>query len=306
MTPAPTLFFGTGSGRCGTMLLANLLNAEPGARALHEGKIRTREEAGEQHLPFLTLQNYRAYCHPEEAEALLRKTRAAAVPEAVAALTEGAGTEGTGTEEPEAAGTGEGPPRLFGDIAYNYAPFVHVLPAVFPQARLIVLHRDGRDFVRSAWTAEEPDPAPVGWPAPGRRLTRTERYIALGRLRPRPGTDMAADWPAMDPVARNAWLWAETNRLILDGLEAWAPERVRVLRFDAFTAGLPDSYAALRGFLGLEGPVPAAAEALMARPVNARTATHLPPWRQWDDATSRRFWRYAGDMMDRLGYGERR
>ncbi len=41
------LFFGVGTGRCGTMTMANLLNAETGVVALHEGQFRHEEQAGD-------------------------------------------------------------------------------------------------------------------------------------------------------------------------------------------------------------------------------------------------------------------
>ena len=66
------LVFGTGSGRCGTMTLANILNAEPDVVCTHEGKFREREETGVQVIPFLTLQNLIAYHEPAQALGILK------------------------------------------------------------------------------------------------------------------------------------------------------------------------------------------------------------------------------------------
>ncbi len=123
------IVFGTGTGRCGTMTIANLLNAEEEALCLHEGKVRDREESGEQFLPFLTLQNYLAYRSPHEAYDMLREARKN-VPELASRY------------------------ALFGDIAYNYAPFVRVIPELLPEAKLLVVFRNGRSFIRSAYTTE--------------------------------------------------------------------------------------------------------------------------------------------------------
>lgn len=281
MKRKPAIFFGTGTGRCGTMLLANLLNSEPGVVTLHEGKFRHEEEAGEQVLPFLTLQNFHAYCQPETAVDILRKTRAETVPRVAAELDA----------------------SVLGDIAYNYACFVKALPSVFPEAKLLFIHRDGRDFVRSAYTAEVPDPTPVGWLDEGRPQTRVERYIALGRLRPCPGDPLEVDWPALTPVAKNAWLWAETNRLILEGLEAWSPGSVLTVRFEDLVADLTGQYAAIKRFLGLQETHSDAFTELTRRPINLRKAHVLPPWREWDADVTESFWEFAGEMMRKLGYG---
>ena len=60
------LFFGAGSGRCGTMMLANLLNSEQHLLCLHEGNERDKETPGKQWLPFLTLENVLAFWEPEQ------------------------------------------------------------------------------------------------------------------------------------------------------------------------------------------------------------------------------------------------
>ncbi len=230
-------------------------------------------------LPFLTLQNFQAYYHPAEAAAVIAKNRA-------------------GMAETRARMDAD----LLGDIAYNYAPFTAALAEIFPGARLLFIHRDGRDFVRSAYTDEAPDPAPVGWADPARTLTSVERFIALGRLRPLPGDPLVDEWPGMTPVERNAWLWAETNRLILEGLDTWPGERVMGIRFEDFVPAPMEVYADIRAFLGIRDAVPVAAERILGRPINPRKRTVLPHWRDWDRGTTDAFWRYAADMMDRLGY----
>ena len=280
MSVSPTVFFGAGTGRCGTMLLANLLNSEPGTVALHEGKFRHEEKAGEQVLPFLTLQNFHAYCQPAMAEGILRKTRAETVPQAATKLKR----------------------TVFGDIAYNYAPFIKTLPRVFPEAKLIFIHRDGRDFVRSAYTAEVPDPTPVGWSEDGRPQTRIERFIAMGRLRPCPGDLLEVEWENLTPLEKNAWLWAETNRLILDGLDAWPSEAVLTVRFEELVADLDNQYVAIKRFLGLPEIHTESFVKFARRKINPRKAYVLPHWRDWGEEATVAFWQYAGEVMVKLGY----
>lgn len=274
------IFFGVGTGRCGTMTLTNLLNSERNVVALHEGKFRDGDKSGDQILPFLTLQNYHAYCFPREAEQILQKTR----------------------NHTTVMGSVDEGVSIFGDIAYNYAPFVAVLPRLLCDSKLLFIYRDGRDFVRSAYTAEIPDPTPVGWLDEGRPITRLERYITLGRLRPKPGDPLEVDWPDLTPVEKNAWLWAETNRLILEGLNSWKPQNIFRIKFEDFAAAPLDIYKDIRNFLGIVTPLPEAVEHILEKPINARRQTVLPPWQEWDEMTTREFWKFADSMMKKLGY----
>lgn len=266
------LFFGTSTGRSGTMLLANLLNSEPGVTCLHEGKFRHREEPGEQVLEFLTLENLHAYHSRHAAEEIFRRKR----------------------ERIEPTG-------LLGDLAYNYAPFVRAIPNVYPEAKLIVMFRNGIEFVRSVVTDEDPDPTPVGWKA-SRPTSRVERFIALGRLRPAPEDPLSAEWPTLSVVAKNAWLWAETNRLILDGADAWQPSQVLIVRFEDLIGDLDGAYGKVRTFLGITSDLTAVTRALMRAPINRRSKKVLPEWRDWTDDQKTEFERFAGSVMVQLGY----
>jgi len=277
------IFFGAGAGRCGSMMLANLLNAEDRVLALHEGKIRKREESKQQRLPFLTLENFQAYAKPEQAKQIFADRR-----KGVATIIADENL------------------RAFGDIAYNNSPFVAAIPKVFPKARLIVLVRDGRDFVRSVYTSDRPDPTPVGWLDADVELSDLERYIALGRLRPLPADPVANKWPTMSAVAKNAWLWAETYRVVMDGVESsWNQDQVMIVRAEDMFADPAEKYHEIRDFLGFRWPVSPDVETLLKVQINARPGNSsylLPKHPEWDKFTGDDFWAYAFATMDRLGY----
>ncbi len=271
--------FGAGTGRCGTITFANALDAEPGVIGLHEGQRRHGIDTGDKLLPFLTLQNVAAYHDPDQAEALFRAARTS-----MPAVAEAAGA------------------RVIADIAYNNAPFVAAIPKVFPDARLLAIFRDGRDFVRSAYTSDVPDPMPVGWLDPDRPQTKIERYVELGRLRPIDSEEPDAAWGRMSPLEKNAWLWSETNRLILDGLAAWPADQVMQIRFEEFFADPWESYRAVRAFIGLGGEPGDAIREVFERKLNARHGRVLPKWTEWTPAQRDAFNRHALPMMQRLGY----
>lgn len=270
-------FFITGTGRCGTMALANALNAETGVTCTHEGKFRYGDRPGEQVLPFLTLQNRLAYERPGDAGALFDEARAS-LPVVAARF---GGTH-------------------FGDAAYNYVPFLPAISRRFPTARIVVIVRNGLEFVRSATVRAGIDVTPVGWAPPDKALSPVERFVALGRLAPRTGDPLAARWDDMGAVARNAWLWAESNRVLLDSLAAVPDSYALLIRFERFFASPLDGYTALREFLGIDGPLPSEARAVFERPINRR----VDPAELTDEELAE-FDHFAGPMMARLGYTDR-
>jgi len=272
------IFFGVGSGRCGTMTLVNLLSNEDCVVALHEGKVRNLEESGEQWLPFLTLQNLKAYFYPEDALSIFQQNREQ-IPEIMK----------------------EKKINTFGDVAYNYAPFVKVIPKIFHDAKLIIIVRDGRDFVRSAYTDENPDLTPVGWPDE-RSLSRLERYISLGRLRMKDSEDSNSEWLEMSPFEKNCWLWNETNKVIFNGLKSWREENVMIVRFEDFFKDIHKNYEKVRLFLGLKGFLPEVNAKLMSSKINKRKHFKIPKWEQWTEDMTASFDKYAGEMMRILKY----
>ena len=274
-----TLFFATGTGRCGTMWLANLLNSETNTIALHEGKTRVLEEEGEQYIPFLTLQNRQAYDAPSSAHFLFKKYRS--------------GLSDIASQHDSS---------IFGDVAYNYAPFVSAIHKQYPQAKLIYLYRNGIDFVRSCTTDLVPDPVPVGWPPKNKKLSKLERYISLGRLKPSLTDPLHQHWDSLSVVAKNAWLWAETNRIILQQLESVTNENVIPLRFESFVKSPEQTYQKIRSALGINKELSAETRTLIERPINKREQKLLPKWDHWTQSDKNDFTQFAESMMLKLGY----
>lgn len=261
------------------MAIANALNAENGVVCTHEGKFRHGDASGRQLLPFLTLENRVAYETPGEAKELFIRTRS--------------GLEDRATES--------GYVHL-GDIAYNYAPFIGSMTNLYPAAKLIVLFRNGIDFVRSATLLNGEDTTPIGWPPVGKPLSAVERFVGLGRLCPRQNDPLAERWTSLDHIARNAWLWAETNRLILDGIAGRTKESTLVIRFEEFFEDPVAHYRKLVEFLGIEGGLSEAAMQTFKTPINRRPVKVVDSYDDWTEPQRRDFLEIAGSMMTTLGY----
>ena len=274
------LFFGASTGRTATMHLANVLNSEENCLCLHEGKVRSREQAGDEVLPFLTLENRVGYEYPERREEIINEKRAC--------------IDSLVTKY-----------DYFGDIAYNNSPFLPALAKRFPQSRFLVIFRDGRSFVRSAALADGEDEVPAGWAPNNKPLTQLERYISLGRWQPRKGSSLQAAWQNWDYFQKNTWLWAETNKVLLEDLEGISPERFLMVKFEDFVANKIDVYREIRQFLGFSGPLPEnVEEILVSKGINSRPGYTIPAYGDWAAEDKEFFWQIAGTMMQRLGYKE--
>ena len=259
--------------------MANLINSENYSYCLHEGKFREREVVGNQLLPFLTLENRLAYEYPERAAAILSEKRSS-IREAI----------------PVGA-------RLFGDIAYNYLPFLGSINDFFPTARFLLFIRNGKDFVRSATVLQGEDETPVGWAPQGKSLTELEQYIALGRIQPRETDPLNEEWNRWDAFQKNTWLWTESNRLLISALDTLEPEKCHVVRFETFMNSKLEHYQRVREFLGMDWAISQQTQQLLEqRKINARRTYDLPEYSDWTKAQRDFFWQIAGTMMERLNY----
>ena len=200
-TPRPGFFAST--GRTATMFLATCLDRLEDVRGLHEGHVPG--DPPTPRLPLINLQNRRAWHDPAYAAQVVAEARGA---EALTAAADGA--------------------RVLVDAAFYNAPLLGALAARHPEARLFVIFRRCEDFVRSATILRGEDRQPAGWPCRSKPLTDRERFIALGRLRPRREDPEGEAWDGWSAIQRNVWLWSRVNRR-LHAVAAETPGCTRLL-----------------------------------------------------------------------------
>jgi hypothetical protein len=182
--------FCASTGRTATMFMASAMDSLPGVTALHEGH-RTGDPPIPV-LPLINLHNRKAWYEPGFADRVVAELRDAAT------LTEAAGES-----------------ELLVDVAFYNAPIIAALARVHRQAKLFAIFRRCESFVLSATVVEGEDRQPAGWPDVAKPLTEREKFIALGRLKPMPGTYDAEQWPAWSAIQRNVWLWTSVNSHLL-------------------------------------------------------------------------------------------
>lgn len=184
-----------------------------------------------------------------------------------------------------------------------YVESSHFLSHLIPElrdrydARFVHQYRDGRAFTRSGLGR--------GWYESGGPLRRLATWIR--RSTGLPVGDSYIDH-RLDPpgtldgrLERIAWLWVEINRIILSELRQLPLEDVMSVRVEDFDS---ETVHRLLSFLGRDASdgLVSEMEALAATRPNRTEDRSVPPPERWNEEQTRRFWRVAGEMMERLGY----
>lgn len=163
------------------------------------------------------------------------------------------------------------------------APFV---AQAFEGVRFIHLVRNPADVVRSGMRRKWFD---------GHGMDST-------RIRPGAGSLVAVNWDAASVFERNCWLWAETNRWILQALAKLPDVPQLTLKTEDVTRGEERTLAALFAFLGVQHPAKAAIDRLLRRPINAQQDGDFPHADAWDQGLHQSLRRIAGEVAAALGY----
>lgn len=272
--------FVTGTGRCGTAAISNLLAKAENSIACHEGFVEPPMDKDIFLINPLFVEHLEAYLNPQIAEDILIKKRT-----------------------PEINGIFDKFPNIerFCDAAFYYVPFIEALPRVFPGCRVAIIIRDGRHYVRSATTTQVPDPIPIGY-GPADEVTRKERpNLFKGRLRPGENSDIFKVWPTLTPFQKNTWVWAETNRMILDQTSRLEQNLFKIFKFEDLFFN-KNSMEAFLQFIGFEDIDPKKVSDIFSEKQNARKIHTTPHPDDWTMEMKNQFDLIAGEIMQKLGY----
>ena len=203
----------------------------------------------------------------------------------------------------------------YGEKHVHYGPFLDLIHEAHP-CRVVHLHRDGRDVVRSMmdWhTGKFGDiyrEAASSEPLSNEATTAAQQLPVhldesdVARPRPRPESELHAIWHTLPRHEMAAWYWSECNRILLDQLDRLPASASR--RID-----LADGLDAVEGifdFLGLERLPRGDLESTLGSRINSlddrgsSSPRPFPRWQDWDSRGRDRFEWLAGRTMTRLGY----
>ena len=167
--------------------------------------------------------------------------------------------------------------KTFVDSSNLYIYFIDALSLLNPEIKIILTVRNGKDFVRSAYSR--------GWherKAYGTVPLHDDCYFKV--------------WDTLTPIQKNAWLWVFRNRKALEGLKEVPEKHKLVLKIeDIHKQAMLDMLEAFTGKKLIDR------EAAEIRH-NANPAFSLPLKEEWTDSQQQEFNDIAGGMMKFFGY----
>jgi hypothetical protein len=168
-------------------------------------------------------------------------------------------------------------PKTFVDSSNLYIHFIDVIFMLYPPVKFILCVRNGKDFVRSAFSR------------------RWHENISFGNvpLRDDPYFGM---WNKMTPVQKNAWLWTYRNKKAIEGLHCIPEDQKLIIRIEDIQRD--NTLDTLEKFTGIKCKGSVHAE----RRYNANPAFALPPKEDWTVEMNSGFSEIAGEMMKLFNY----
>jgi hypothetical protein len=167
--------------------------------------------------------------------------------------------------------------ETFVDSSNLYIYFIDALYLLNPEIKIILTVRNGKDFVRSAYSR--------GWherKAYGTVPLRDDRYFKV--------------WDTLTPIQKNAWTWVFRNRKALEGLKEVPEKQKLVLKIEYVHK--KETLDMLEAFTGKKIIDREAAEIRH----NANPDFSLPLKEEWTEIQKKEFNDIAGGMMDLFGY----
>lgn len=161
-----------------------------------------------------------------------------------------------------------------------------IILTLYHTAKFIFLVRSPKDVVRSGI----------------RRKWYSGHHYDSGRIQPREGSPFRQTWQDMDPIERNIWLWAETNRWIKDFLSTLPDSQHITIRSEDIFNGQEDSIQALYDFIGSEMPNRQKINRILNRKMNAQQTGVFKVSSDWLESTQDDLIDYLRETASRLGY----
>ena len=210
------LFFGLTTGRTGSISLSKALNEIPNIRCFHEGFLRnSANDKRYKYFNDISMINNLKYQLP--GEDISKNLEIYANNIVMKYPLENIQLN-----------------KAYGDIAYYLSSCFDEIKIESFKIKYLFMHREPKQFIRSSTSINSIDNAPLAWPPESKKLSTIERYISLGRLRPKAGTPHHLEWEFYPFYIKNAWLWAETNKNIYTRLKNIHPKYVKTITFNDF------------------------------------------------------------------------
>ena len=167
--------------------------------------------------------------------------------------------------------------ETFVDSSNLYIYFIDALYLLNPKIKIILAVRNGKDFVRSAFSRRWHEQYAFGTVPPC-----NDRYFS--------------QWDSLTAIQKNAWIWYYRNHKALEGLKGVPEEQKLVLRIEDIHK--KETLDMLEAFTGKGVHDRDFAE----KRHNANPAFSLPPKEEWTESQQKEFDAIAGEMMSCFKY----
>jgi hypothetical protein len=190
---------------------------------------------------------------------------------------------------------------IFGDKNANYIPFLTEMAEVWPEAKFVILIRDGRDVVTSWCNFQTSTGKNVFQMAEDRGEGGTLFPVCdlwdYSRLRPRKGEEFRSEWQNFDVFTKSCFSWSYTNGILFDALGKISRDRWVVLNVSAISTAIVKG---VYDFLGLQGFDKERIDALLQGGVNESRVRVHPKWPEWADHQKRTYETFCSAMHQKL------
>lgn len=169
------------------------------------------------------------------------------------------------------------------------------LAQVWPTARIIMIIRDPRDWIRS-WI---------------NKSGRYDQYDLVelfppGRLTPQKVRDVTwtSQWSSFTTLEKLAWEWSYINRRLLESYERGGNKRL--FRFEDIFSNNRSHLIELVNYITMfpERTYRIIDMDNLAKTVSNSSSGPMPHWKNWDANSARSINMICGTLMKRFGYGE--
>jgi hypothetical protein len=161
--------------------------------------------------------------------------------------------------------------------------FAYIIADLFPKAKFVFVHRHPFEVIRSGLKR--------GWYV-------LENESELNRILPNPDDPAYKNWELFSQTQKIAWLWAETNRWIVEFLSAIPDERKHVIGFNNWNA---DTLSELFNFMNAGVSDKEIIKNLNVKS-NAQKANMNPAHKRWTEENESEALQICGDMAQKLNY----
>jgi hypothetical protein len=165
--------------------------------------------------------------------------------------------------------------QKFVDSSNLYIHFIDALYLLNPGMKMILTVRNGKDFVRSAYSRRWHEQNVFGTVPP-----RTDKYFG--------------QWNSLSPIQKNAWIWTWRNRTALEGLRVLPRGQKFILRIEDL-----QKYETLNLLEAFAGKFH---RKVAEKRHNANPDFSLLEKEKWTGLQEKEFNSIAGEMMDFFGY----